>query len=711
MREISTFRNLLPLLVTMMLLPLAGCGNKEGKLVAPLKPFVRITGGPLEQSSDSYTARIFWTGWDEDGIIEHYEYATDPPPVFTREEIDNPVGSPGLVLTTIPGPAEHQDTLRVCKTEGGVEYCYDWVQTREFSRTFAFKTPNPDSTLSTGTLEPDQTWSGPHRLYVRGLDNDDLYSDVEEIGYNAFTFTPTATISRPNISAELSNLGTTVTIGWDGIDPDSPDANKKPVGYLYRMLRLDTLDPPVPLIFATEERLYDRGDRIWKYQRADTLRRTFQLAAGAQYIFGVRAVDLAGAEEPFLEFGRNVFKFQSFADGGRPTLQICEPAFGCFDFRGIGKPEEVEVPTGKILRFTWSASAEAYGGEIDGYSWGYDIPDLERPEGWSTWGDITISDPRSFRNPGVHVFYARTRDESGTLALGAVILNVIRFSFEREVLWIDDAKDSNFPNDAEHDAFWRRRLNGYPGGLNWFEFQADAPLSPKVPELEEMGRYRLLVWENTVGAAGQSALLTSSTIRPTLGSYLGAGGQAWIGGRITVTAMLPPKGAGANLEYPKTEIVQGDFAYDFMKLRSNRIDREDGGTTKNFFVGVRPFPSQPSFYDSMSVDVTKLRQPFQFALTHVDAVFGPIFAENDPTFVGDIDSVYAYRAYGNEVTNQPSSYHNKLVGLRWRDMNPDRLHGRIQWFGFPMYYIFEDQAQDTFNKSVDWFHEETVVTP
>ena len=87
----------------------------------------------------------------------------------------------------------------------------------------------------------------------------------------------------------------------------------------------------------------------------------------------------------------------------------------------------------------------------------------------------------------------------------------------------------------------------------------------------------------------------------------------------------------------------------------------------------------------------------------VDAVFDPIFGESDPAFVGDIDSLYASRAYGNEVRNQPSSYHNKLVGLRWHDPSPKPVHGRIQWFAFPLYYMNDAEAQDTFNKSLDWF--------
>jgi hypothetical protein len=41
--------------------------------------------------------------------------------------------------------------------------------------------------------------------------------------------------------------------------------------------------------------------------------------------------------------------------------------------------------------------------------------------------------------------------------------------------------------------------------------------------------------------------------------------------------------------------------------------------------------------------------------------------------------------------------------MRWHDPDPARTQGRVQWFGFPLYYMKKDQAQETFNRSIDWF--------
>lgn len=711
----------LPLFAVLgVMVVLAGCGHETDKLVAPQRPFIELTGGPTEGSTDEYTARIFWSGWDEDGIITHYEYALDPPIAFTPEEIAAPEEAPGLTLSLIPGPAEFTDTLVVSKSDNGATVRFKWVQTREFSRSFAFKTPQADTEFVGGSPKAKEQFSGAHRIYVRCQDNDELFSEAKTIGYTATTITPTATISRPKIQAEILNLGSTLTVSWEGLDPDSPDANKRPTGYLYRLLRLDTLPQPIPLPIAQPSALLDKGKPvIWKYQSADTLSTTLRLAIGGDYMFGVRAVDLAGGIQPFLTPGVNVFKFQAFAIGGYPELCISEPAFGEFCFTALGSPEEVQVPTGARLRFQWEASAEIYGGEIEAYSWGVDIPDLERegPEsGWSGWGDVKISSAITFTRPGIHVLYVRARDISGSVTIGSIIMDVLEFTFDRDVLWVDDSYDNQFPTDTEHDAFWRARFQAY-GTDPLFEFHSHgdldrSSLSPATPTLEELGTYRMIVWENFgSGYNGESGLIHVTDLQPIMGSYLSAGGKLWVGGRMSVPPMLhSPNGVRADLTYPIDDerIVEGTFAWDFIKLRTTRINNPQGQSdAKDFLWGVAPYPFQDTVsvapYDSMTINPNKLRYPYQLAAPFGDCIFDPIFAESDPSFRGDIDSLYVYRAYGPEKQGRNSVFHRRLNALRWHDDDPLPLHGPIQWFGFPLYYMIDSQAQETFNRSMDWF--------
>jgi hypothetical protein len=610
------------------------------------------------------------------------------------------------------------------------------VQSREFSRTFAFETPNAESVVEGGSKKPGDTFSGAHVVYVRAQDNETEYSELDMIGYTAFTITPSSEITRPDIGSAILVMGSTVTVNWDGLDVDSPEANRKPSGYVYKLLRLDTLEPQVPIHLLTSPNiLYTKGDLNWTYQDAETTSKTLRLGVPGEYVFGVRAVDIAGAEEPVLAFGRNAFKFTAFSNGGRPTLTIREQAVGSFSFRGTGLPRQVQVPTGRQLRFFWSATAEAYGGTIEAYSWGLDIPDLgvEGPgSGWSGWG-LTLGnfDPIVFNNPGIHVLYVRVRDVAGSITLGTLILDLIEFPFDKELLLVDDSYDSVFPRDWEHDAFWRARIEGYgqfqPGQVGEFHAFGDddiESLTPKVLRLEELGRYKVVVWENRGSGFGAATSLNKSAAqRPLLSSYLSAGGKLWLGGRMTVGAMIADAtGLRGDMVYPKGGIggkpalEEGDFAYDFMKLHSTKIDNDKSLDTngKHNLAVVKPWPDKPVIYEQMNFDAAKMNAvQARRGISHADAVFDPLFAHSEPGFRGLIDSLYAYGSTGLNLLDPPrsSSYENKLVGLRWHDPDPARQHGRIQWFGFPMYYLMDSDVQETFDRSLDWFQQEQPNTP
>lgn len=700
-----------------------GCGKKTDNPKPNQAPFVKITGGPLANSTESYTAQIFWSGWDNDGIVDHYEYALDPPVDFSLEEIAHPELSPGVTVTVIPGPTEAADTLVVSKpAEGGGLASFRWIQTREFSRAFAFQTPNPDTITSTGgSRQPADTFSGVHTVYVRAQDDDKTYSEPDELGYTAFTITPTATVRRPDISGDILTLGGTLTITWDGNDPDSPEANKKPVGFVYRLLDLNSLDPSPPLTSVTSPNLlFDKGNVVWTYQRADTVSKTFKLATPGKYVFGVRAVDVAGGVEPFLEFGRNAFKFQAFAGSGKPTLTVSERAIGTFSFRGVDIPVEVEVPTGRQLKFSWQGNADEYGGVIEGYSWGLDIPDLdvEGPgSGWSPWGLILGNqDPIVFTKAGIHVLYIRVRDTSGAITLATLILDVIEFPFDKEVLMVDDSFDDTYPRDSEHDAFWDAMFAGYgkfqTGDVGQFSSHLAndrGAIHPLELHLSDLGRYKLVVWNNRgSGFDGDSGLLRV-VAKPTLASYLGAGGKVWISGRMTIGATVPEvTGLRGDLNYPK-ELEPGDFAWDYLKLHTTKLDNDKGSVTRNNLFIAHPFPGKPEIYPEMNVDESKQSAGLRgLGITHTDAVFDPIFDHSEPNFKGTLDSLYVYGATGDEILSKPSPYNNRLMAIRWHDPSANREHGRLQWFGFEPYYFLNSEMQVTFNRSIDWLREEQI---
>ena len=712
-----------PILIACALVQL-GC-SESGERVPNRPPIVQIKGGPLHQSVASYTARISWTGWDEDGLVTHYEYALDPPEAFSLGEIADPEHSPDIRIDVHPGPAPDEDTLVVTKGDAS----FRWIQTREFSRVFAFETPVPDSEYVDGTISPSEQFSGAHTVYVRCQDNDGAYSDADPttpdeleadyIGFTATTVTPTSRIVQPRILQEVQNLAPTLLVTWEGLDPDSPEPSKAPKGFMYKLLRLDTLEPPVPVIQASPSLLYTRPGP-WIYQNGDSLTLNLNLAVLGSYIFGVRAVDVAGAVEPKLELGRNAFRFQALPTSSKPLLVIREPSIGAVEFYGFGEPKDVEVPAKRELYFTWKAKSEDYG-EVTEYSWGRDIPDLtaEGPgSGWNPWGPVYGALPYLiFSNPGVHVLAVRARDIAGNMTVAQLVLHVIPFTFEHEVLFVDDTQDNLSPKDNEHDAFWQEMASAYVdhSGLSPEEFFTyDVGVeSPYPPPLSELARYKLVIWENFSGYSAANGLIQSTGITPRLSAYLRAGGKLWLGGRMTVGAtILAANGIQSDLQYP-IELKPGHWAWDFLKLQSTRIMNDRGEESRHHLHSVWPYPGVPAVYDSMTVDLNKLGtyQRPEGGFPYSDAVFDPMYAESDENFRGDIDSLYAYGAAGVEFKGLSSTYHGRLCALRWHDPDPGREHGRVQWFGFALYYMESAQAARTFVQSLDWFREEEPPAP
>ena len=711
------------------LVSIAALPHRSIPNASDLPPTVAFVEAPDNGEIVPYRLSLFWTGSDPDSgdAIHHFEVAIDPPGVFTSAEIAHPETAPGVMVSVRPGPDATRDTIEVSKNVADSLYSFFWIGTSDTSTEFVFGTPNPDSVNIGGQIVPTITFSGSHRVFLRGMDLEETFSETDSIDFVARNITPSTTITYPNIAQEIYDFGPKLLLEAEGVDADTVSQAGQPVGFMVNVLRLDTMVPPRPILAASPSLLFQYGD--WIYYPEYSLSETLNVATPAWYILGVRAVDENGGIEPWLELGRNTFKFQAFPAGGKPDLTIREPNIGSFDFRGMGLPKQAQVPAAKELYFTWTATAEAYGGLIDAYSWGLDIPfpELEGPgSGWSDWGPITAPPvPLIFPSEGTHTLYVRARDRIGSITTAQLVLQVLHFAFDREVLIVDDCFDNLDPDDAQHDAFWQEMVSFYVANSDipaeqFFVWSVHGDgdrgnLQPNAPPLSELARYKILVWENHgAGYNTDSALIRSTALSPSLTTYLRAGGKLWLGGRMTVGATTPsPILAGADLTYPKTELGPGDWAWDFLKLQSSEIRNDKGTNNRHRLHSVWPMPLVPAVYDSMVVDINKLPLLSRTygGFTHSDAVWGPIFAEAQPDFQGDIDTVYAYGAAGDEVQATPSQYHGRLCAIRWHDPDPAPVHGRVQWFGFAMYFMQNSQAQQTFKASLDWLRLDDIVVP
>ena len=540
------------------------------------------------------------------------------------------------------------------------------------------------------------------------------------------TTPPISRIIYPSLAqSPILRLGEIVTVKATGEDPDSSSSTGLPVAYLFKVLRLDTLDPRQTVLTAHPSLLMNGGDSTWTRYEGDTLDVSQPIAVPGEYMVGVRAIGESGETEVDLALGRNVFKFQAFPYGGRPDVTLREPSAGTFLFHDSFDSRSGEVPANTPLLFTWEADASRYGGTINAYSWGVDLADPNAETGWSDWSFETRTAPLEFEGGTTHTFSVRARDTVGAIMRGTLTFQVIDMPFDREVLIVDDSFDNLAPNDSEHDAFWQDLVNDYvlhstvPAD-QFFTFSVFGDndrgnLQPNVPTLADLGRYKVVIWVVAgAGYNGDHALIRCTGLSTRLAAYLRAGGRLWLEGSMTVGGTIPDANeVGADLTYPITGLGPGYFAWDYLKLHSTKINDDKGTNNANLLHSVWPFPGVSAIYDSMVVDVSKLpllRQSLG-GFSHADAVFDPLLAESEPGFEGDIDTLYAYGAAGPEVQGKSSVYHGKLCALRWHDTSLNPVHGRIQWFGFSMYFMQTEQARKTFRESLDWLRQPDGVVP
>ncbi len=726
---------------------LSGCSEEVDEVRTPnLRPQVRVTGGPREGTRSHFRARVLWAGWDQDGRVERYEYVVDPPSQFTNEEISSPESAPGLNLRTLAGPEGNTDTLRVTKSVDGETFSFDYVQTVRTDRVFEFSTPSPDSVYDFAHLKPDITYSGVHRIHVRALDNEGAYSETDQLGFTSWSITPESWISKPNIrQTEVVLAGGKLFISWGGIDPDPPQKASGPAGFLYKLIPLKQAGPQYNIVANIDLNtlVYEDSEHApWIYQSAET---TFVnvFLEPEQYVFVVRAVDELGAVEPFVQFSRidgpgNAFKILSGSGAGKPVLQINGAILGSYRFTGGVNLPSVEIPTGTEIFPRWGASAEAYGGTIEGYSWGVDIPDLEKEgpgSGWQPWSNfLTPRVPLRFDEPGIHVLYVRARDEFGNVTTGGVLLNVFEMTLDQEVLYIDDYLDSTYPLDRQHDPFWAGLFENSgrfaPNDLDpehyWYETGGDLDrgyLTVAPPKLSQLGRYKLLVWStHGAGFCAQTGLLLASTHTTALRSYMRAGGKLWVTGPMNTSSFRiaacegggfsPPPGLVAgSTGYPKS-FEGGSFAWDIMKIRAVEIDNDKRDDWVNALEGVRPVdPEDPDAFPEMWGDPDKFFRGHwaNNAITHTDAITRSA-ADSVIGFPGITDSLYSYVAAGpfRNRARHKSRLDKAVCATRWHDPDPARDQGRVMWFGFSLYHMKTDQAQQAFNRAIDWFREEEV---
>jgi hypothetical protein len=635
------------------------CADKAPSQRVNRRPHVYVSGGPPQGGTSHYYITIYWRGVDSDGIVEHFLYAID-------------------------------DTT-------------DWIETRAAQDTFLF---TADS-LRTG--EEFGRW---HTFWIKAVDNLGAESVPYYLTFDARTIAPRTTILSPTCDPEGDIIcqgprmvGTSVRITWDGVDPDCSCPTKKPVGYTWRLFNTtDYCNCP----FGIENPdLLDLPDNIpdstscWSEPTTDTEVQFSDLEAGAYWLFGVRAIDEAGAIEPDLRGNYNVIYFRTMPGWGAPVLRVYEGA-SQHTFPNDGQVWRKQAAVGGQICFGWEGDATAYGGEICGYKYGIDIEDLNDPDQWEIDWTLDITGVcMTFVEPGTHYVYVKTKDCSSIEQLGTIEIEVVESLFDRDVLLVDDYFDT-IPDDATHDAFMLQILSRcfqFTDSIYVFNtFKAGAGGVPRElksveePSLSELMRYRLIIWDTDATQNQFNTGIRRVVDGGILDAYLNAGGRFWLFGREIVRGT---SGNPENFRYPD-EPDSESFPFRYLKL-SGEVNRPIiiPLTQKDGFRGAAPNRTVSDLIPILEIDYSKGGVSTNYGMSKIEAV---MTAMQDPDLDQRPDTLCFYRA--NESS---SNYEGKACGFRFRDYHTG---SKVVYLGFPIHWFYESEAESLACFVVDWMFEE-----
>jgi hypothetical protein len=502
----------------------------------------------------------------------------------------------------------------------------------------------------------------------------------------------------------------------------------------------------------------------------------FRNVPPGEYVFALRAVDEAGAREKNLQFIRNIRHFtvaKSSASVG-PLLTITSsvlntpmpPAIGPVD---IVRRREIQILEGDLISFAWTASAEAYGGEIVGFTYAVDdtaaFPPIDERNTGVTYRpqDLTV---------GLHFLFVRVVDDGGLVTNATIRFRIIHPAFKDppsalnppRFLYVDDAlgpgnsipRFFNFPSDAEEDGWWhanilaplslefgmgRRDWDTYAEGL------ANGLGERAQPLLSDLAAYRVVIWNvdgynNAVGSGRPTALWTTLVggVYSELGGYLRAGGTLFLSGFSIATNVVSPT-TDLNANFSRGicfAYAPGTLGYGrtFFPRAMMGVDGSRGAIeplrslgAKDFLEGAVTTLGTQFGYASAEIDTGITAKWYEKAqgsadpnlswtpglpaiegwrmasLFNCSPVQGLIRRESMTTPISTPIFTYHGAPIGIYKTGPPSPREGLVVGIQVQahDLgdfgggvlfpgNSQGAIGRIVVFGFPLYFVKDDQA-------------------
>ena len=509
----------------------------------PQDPETELTYAPIPGDTTTFRVRFFWNGYDKDGEVVRFRFAIDA------------------------------DTTRPPN---------EWNTTTSKETTFLF------------LVDPVKEIAG-HTFMIAAEDNDARIDPTPARRFfSAKTTPPTSEIER-GPAAFNPLIGPNFTFEWSGIDPDGGETGgAAPVDSFEYLLLLiggtnEAGHDPLPtwnqqkyvdMINASTGRTLpsdweglDHSDWEWIGIRA--LENRFRNATPGEYVFAVRAVDIAGATEKGIEFGTNIRHFTVSTRNPGPLLTVCSSVFTLCLAPTSGPDDaprrELQIFEGETISFSWSADASRYGGEISGYTFALDdtstFPGLDLLRTATTFAPEVLT-------PGIHSLFVRAVDDGGLVTNAIIPILIVRPAFKdpsnpRQILYVDDstppgitnpADDAfrtidNFPNDTDESLWWTQfLLNGLDtgGGIapitEWDALLAGSVelQGRKPPEPRHLAQYTTVIWN----VDHQNSPTSPTALARSLvgGNYSELAGYMRAGGTVILTGT----DVGSNVVFPST---------------------------------------------------------------------------------------------------------------------------------------------------------------
>ena len=537
-----------------------GCSEEGGQGFNNEPPTVWLSAAPPEGDVSAYTVHLYWGGWDPDGEIAYYEY------IITNNE---------------SGVFDPADTV---STPGD----YKWDRVYSNDSTFTFSADLiPDSTVINfdGPQQPEE-FRRSHTFFLRAVDTEGMRSTRPVYrSFTARTLSPTVQVRVPSASGLNPALVPPITtFRWTATDYVSTDAQVQ--------------DPDsVRLIIVPTSRFNGQWNPTleyirknpnapewskWKWYGAPDDSGKFHTSRAldfGSYYFAVQAKDEAGAVTPVFDLASNVRRILVGERTSGPILTVFNQYLGSVKSVSVGgSPTVIDLPAGVPMFFEWEATADHYGGIVSGYRYGWDILDLNDNDQWEIdytpfVGDRAKSPSRTFFF-GTHSFFIEVVDNSGYKSRVEVRVNIIPFTMENDLLYVDDwlegfncfaQTNGASPCDAEHDAFWASVLStveGFDLATNQFELGSGG--RNELP-ITVLAKYKNVIWNATGNSSGNSGailnqLITfpnpsgsavgSKTVPNLVALFMAAGGHVLLCGDMVMTMVINPAvtvGQGINV--------------------------------------------------------------------------------------------------------------------------------------------------------------------